>query len=75
MTTVAVDAGDELGQDGALVRSVGSRRTVCSVATAGTSSARTKSRTCSPSSPPQIPYSCWIETTSTQSVSDRAVRR
>ena len=47
---------------------VGSRRTVCSVATAGTSSARTKSRTYSPSSPPQIPYSCWIETTSTQSL-------
>ena len=33
--------------------------------TEGTLSARTKSRTRAPSSPPQILYSCWIETTPT----------
>jgi len=54
-------------------RAVGVRRTVWSVATAGTSSAPTKSRTCSPSSPPQMPYSCWIETTSTHLPRIRAV--
>ena len=40
--------------------------------TAGTVSARTKSRTYSPSSPPQLPYSCWTETTSAVSPSVRA---
>ena len=54
-------------------RLVGLRSTVWSVATAGTSSSWTKSSTDSPSSPPQIPYSCWIETTSTQRARDLAV--
>ena len=45
-------------------RGVGAWGIVWSVAIAGTSRARTKSRTDSPSAPPQIPKLCWIETTS-----------
>ena len=66
ITTVAATRSTSSVRIGALARRSGPRRTVWSVATAGTSSARTKSRTYAPSSPPQIPYSCWIETTSTQ---------
>ena len=37
--------------------------TVCNVATTGLFRAATKSSTNSPSLPPQIPYSCWTDTT------------
>jgi hypothetical protein len=47
---------------------------VWSVVTAGIFSARTKSRTYSPSSPPQMASPNWIEATSAQFFSEIAVR-
>jgi hypothetical protein len=73
MTTVA--AAISISSDRtARCRTLGERTASWTVATAGTARARAKSRTNSPSSPPQIPDAYWIETTSTQAPSSRAAR-
>ncbi len=45
-------------------RTDGADRTVCSVRTIGCRSPSASDRMCAPSSPPKIPYSCWMTTTS-----------